>query len=361
MQLYVDHILQLPLSGIHQLYVGKWENAFKRDNPGKKPPNISLVNNFTARDPDSFQIYVKDPAAREKVGAFGTVDVRLSTSSDRGTTIKLTAADAVQYGYFTSDYLLLASFSRDKVQSLNRIFLVRLGDWVKATYDGQELDAKVPIKNVVKLHIDILRDKKKADGGKGVTSDDNVKLFRSVANQVYAQAGIRFEFEGGINIVDPPPGVDLSNGLESFLTNQNNAGGIPMTTEEKDLLDAFEPVSPANKNYILVLFVNFLAKNGVENGYSGEAFTAEGVPNPKYADSIILSAKRANPSYVLAHEIGHVLLNSGEHPDKDFNVNLVNLMVSGAQSNATVTDSRRITAKQAEDMLSKRPNLLSKP
>ncbi len=59
--------------------------------------------------------------------------------------------------------------------------------------------------------------------------------------------------------------------------------------------------------------------------------------------------------------MGHVLLDDGGHPDGRMGVTKVNLMATPYDLSESVIASRRITEAQAKDMLSKRPNLLSKP
>ncbi len=176
-------------------------------------------------------------------------------------------------------------------------------------------------------------------------------------NAIYAPVGILFKIEGKIQTVDPPAGVDLSNGLDEF-TRYDDKGKAIMTTEEKALLGDDKLRTPTDDD-IEVYYVNYLSINGKPPGHSAEAFEASNVPDAKYADSII--SRGATAYTTLAHEIGHVLMDAGGHPDGNLGVNIDNLMAAPSQLNGQVTDSRRITATQAAAMLSKRPNLLSNP
>jgi len=332
------------------LAVAKWENAFERSGT-TLPPVIQVKGDFIDQDPDRFFVSVRDPAGNKNPNVQDTIKVHISTSSDTGNDIVLKEV-LNNTGLFYSDYLLLTSVKVDKTKTGTSGFFVKLGDTVEAAYDWQAVTATVPVQKVVKLNILILFNKKLQDGGKLVASKNSVEGDVNWANQIYAPLGIRFKVEYPIKQADPPRGVDLSNGLEEA-TN-----GGP-STEEKALFDA--GYQSAADNDIEVWYVNYLADNGVDSHIGGEAFpeSRNGV-NAKYVDSIIISEK--NLTYrTLAHEIGHILLNAGGHPDGKVDVNQVNLMASPSKIAYWVTDSRRITAKQAEDMLSKRPNLLSKP
>jgi hypothetical protein len=63
----------------------------------------------------------------------------------------------------------------------------------------------------------------------------------------------------------------------------------------------------------------------------------------------------------LSHEIGHILMDSKEHPNGNEGTNIVNLMAVPYQAAGLDTDSRRITSQQAEAMFTERPNLLRDP
>jgi len=217
---------------------------------------------------------------------------------------------------------------------------------------------------VVKLHIDILN---MTAGGKPVISKSAVKQYVAWANQIYAQIGILFEIQGPIHIVNPPNGVNLNNGLEAI------AGGL--SNEEKALLSlagAFRgvPALRDGDDDINVYYVNYMVRPNGKRSPFGTSFPAAvyNGPDDKYADSIICTDESADPSEVggqtLAHEIGHILLNSVEddHVDGQVGINQVNLMASpGWQVNGSVTDSRRITAQQAKAMLNNTKNLLRNP
>ena len=81
-----------------------------------------------------------------------------------------------------------------------------------------------------------------------------VTAYVNWANQIYAQIGIRFDFS--IQIVDPPPGVDLSTGLLNGKTITNQAR----------LLLGYQDYRHPGDHAIEVYYVNqLIGSNGVPN------------------------------------------------------------------------------------------------
>ena len=91
-----------------------------------------------------------------------------------------------------------------------------------------------------------------------------------------------------------------------------------------------------------------------------EALNPSYSPDPKYNDSIIVGAM-SSPQ-VIAHEIGHILLDSETHINEDTGANSVYLMAGGSlRDKMDVTDSRRFTPAQAKAVATKRKDLLMTP
>src|SRR5207237_4306377 len=111
-----------------------------------------------------------------------------------------------------------------------------------------------------------------------------------------------------IKIVNPPTGVDLSNGLSQH--GPPVGGIIPATAEEQALLGAADLRTAANDD-IELYYVNFL-NDGSGTGFRGESFPKVGVTDAAYADSAIINT-RDKRLFTVAHEIGHVLADDGEH------------------------------------------------
>ena len=337
----------------NKLRVAKWENAFEK-KPGAT--GISVKDDFLLLDPDHFYVYVIDAAANKDLNAIDKITVHVKTDSDTGTDITLVETGINTGRFWSKKWLLLISVTGDRYDG-DANFMVKLGDTVTASYTKGtttvNATATVPIEKVVKLHINILRDLKLADGGKQVLSPATVEDYVRVANLIYAPVGIKFTYAAPA-VVDPPRDVILTDGLTRYQFVKAGTK-IPMTDEEKALLGA-GGLRTAATDDIEVYVVNYFTPRS-----EGESFWATGVPDAKYADSVII---RGPTEYVvLAHEIGHVLMDNGDHPDANIGYNRVNLMAAPPPTVrfGDVTANRRITAAQAKLMLSKRSDLLSKP
>jgi hypothetical protein len=159
-----------------------------------------------------------------------------------------------------------------------------------------------------------------------------------------------------VQTVNPPTTngvvVDLSNGLDGFMGLDGN-GKINLTAEEKALLDG-AGLRTAATDDIELYFINKFAPRDRR----GEALGASGVPDNKYADSVII-AYEDRTDFVVPHEIGHILLDSGDH----YTGSLwpANLMRTAPSALDSETASKRLTPAQQADMLTKRPNLLTGP
>jgi hypothetical protein len=335
-----------------KLRVAKWEHAFQV-NGGV----ITVRQNFIRRDPDRFYVYVVDPAANVNPNVKDIVRVRLNTTMDQGNDTILEET-GVNTGRFWSSWLLLTSVRIDDEYQANEIadntendppFFVKLGDTVTATYGASKAEATVPVEKIVKLHINILRDKKAADGGQPVLTQQQIEADVIWANAIFAPVGIRFD--ATFQIVDPPTGVDFSNGFDVYPPRLDANGKIQITDEEKALLGASD-IRTAGTDDIEIYYVLPMT------GRFGESFWASAVPDSKYADSVVVGQDRTYRT--LAHEIGHILLDDGDHAVAR-GEQIVNLMTRNLVLRNDVSDCRRIFAQQGRNMLVKRPNLLANP
>ncbi len=326
-----------------ELKVAKWKDAF--DAVG------AVKANFVDLDPDRFKVRMTN---LDKKGD-GTVTVKVSTDSndaaynDDATELTLTETGA-NTGVFDSKTQMLMSDDVDDDHQIDgiaddvkddRSHIVALGAKVKTEYTlagGNTVGktAKVPVAKTVKMNVNILR---AVAGGAPVVQAAAVQSSVKSANERYAQAGIRFD--ATINApVDPPAGVDLTNGLDEFAGVVNNV--IQMTDEEKALLGA--PALRSGAVDVEVYYVNPLS-----GGSGGEAFPTSFVPDQKYAHSVIIAGD-LDDVFNLAHETGHVLEenNLGHYAGAN---TAQNLMRSGTSATNTVDASKRLTDDQATDML----------
>jgi hypothetical protein len=386
------------------LYVAKWHDAFKASANGStveiNGPTQGSNYDFIDRDYDRFNVWVKDvakwTATNNNIPAFPHIKATLSTNhvaadafyNDDPTQISLaryTGANK-EAGWYWSDSQILVSNSTDDLydpsyiqyddtppsgttlqknghiwELSDRTHTVSLGGEVKAEYafasSAISKYYEVQIKKYVKLHINILR---VTAGGSQVTTDLSVVDDIEKANEIFAQTGIKIYLNGSINVVNPPYLVVLSDGSLDETTKFDSNNNIILTTEEANLLGATSyrtTTDNEGKDDIEVYYVNALSKGSI-----GESFPEMFTPDSKYNDSIIIASNRDYQT--LAHEMMHILMNSGEHfqlaPPNDSVLDSVNVYVEGKRSreNHDVLDSRRITSGQQVDLISKRPNLI---
>ncbi len=341
-----------------KLKVAKWHDAFQATADGEnveiKGPTTGTNYDFIDRDDDRFNVWVKDLAKWQQMETDGTTPsfqhnkVKISTTNVALFTAyndDATAVDLVRYtggdkgnGWFWSDSQMLVSNKVDdeysrfgagyleiddsspswlsplvkhgyQWQISDRTHRIALGGTTKAEYEylpGKSVQSEKTTKVVnVKVHGIILRE---TAGGAQVVSLAAVSAAFKRANEQYAQVGIRLV--PNVQVKDPPvdPRLDLRNGLDEFPGLSD--GFINMTPEEKALLDAADLRTAATDD-IELYFVNYLSVRSL-----GEAFPNSLVPNQKYADSVIVSAKDATAigePFIEAHGIGHVLLDDGIH------------------------------------------------
>lgn len=129
--------------------------------------------------------------------------------------------------------------------------------------------------------------------------------------------------------------VDLEDGLQHFTDVDATAG----TVEERALIRAFDDGDPATIEVILVPSFG-------GGGRIGESFIAAdggSLRNVLFLDRAGVRADSATS--VLAHELGHVLLDEPGHPD-DFGVDTPTRLVDADAANASAYGPRRLLASE---------------
>jgi hypothetical protein len=131
--------------------------------------------------------------------------------------------------------------------------------------------------------------------------------------------------------------VDLSDGLSHFTDHDAAAG----TLEERTLIKAYADRDPETIDVFVVP-----AFSGV--GRVGESFldgSGGGIQNSVIIDrSAVLAGAR---SHVLAHEIGHILLNMPGHPD-DYGVDQPTALMDSDATDPTIFGPRRLSVEECE-------------
>jgi hypothetical protein len=293
-------------------------------------PESLQINN----DPDRF--YVRVPGG----GARGKISVKVASTNnpdaaynDDATQIDLrtNGADAI------SDSLLVVADDVDddyKVDGISddmindRTHRAQLGGTVKilamkvgaSEWQPVNVSLALPVERTVTFSVTILRDKPAAQGGQLVASVSDVEQDIKIAKERYAQIGVRLV--SSILSADPPPGVDLSDGLDEFQSPQSP------TQEETALLTS---LATPSTNDIQVFYVNLLSPQASR----GEAFLKSMLP-PPLGDNIIVAATRT--PFTLGHELGHVLKSDGSHSNDSFH-----LMRNGTSQANTLSSSKRLT------------------
>ncbi|HRG99275.1 MAG TPA: hypothetical protein PLR99_23660, partial [Polyangiaceae bacterium] len=129
--------------------------------------------------------------------------------------------------------------------------------------------------------------------------------------------------------------VDLSDGLAHFGDMDSPAGSL----EERSLVKSLEDADPRVVQLVYVPY--FLG-----GGRVGESFIfgdGSSVKNVIIVDRSGVRARRS--SHVVAHELGHVLLDVPGHPD-DFGRDTPSLLMDSDASDASVYGPRRLTDEE---------------
>jgi hypothetical protein len=304
-------------------------------------------------DKDSDRFYVRIPGAAN----MGTASIKVATVenpdgsyNDGETEIDL----QVEGNDLISKSMLLVSDDVDDDHSVDgvaddakndRTHKIQLGGKLQVkslklggTEHSVDVRTPVPVEKTVTFGVVILRNKAQASGGTPVLPQADVETDLKIAQERYAQMGIKLAWS--ISIADPPPGVDLSDGLTEYTSNTP-------TPEEKSLLDG---LATAADNDMQAFYVNFMSQSSYGESFSKGQFT--NAADVKYTGNVVVSSTRR--SYVLAHELGHILTNTGNHHPET--INLMHQWV-GASTGALISEAKRLDAQQQQIM---RANPLSK-
>jgi len=221
----------------------------------------------------------------------------------------------------------------------DRTHKVQLGGKVQVksiTIDGTEhqLDMKtdVPAKKKVDLSVIIVRE---TAGGAQSATNQAVEAEMKRAQERYAQIAV--DLNWSIKVIDPPAGVDLSNGISANpLVNAEMTSLFSAATVATNDLEVFVVndlrFTPGSTLYGIGL-AQFAAASLGYNGVNGYENTA--IIN--WDDSSPLPGRQ-----VFAHEIGHILTNAGHSGGP------LNLMESGSKRNTgnDIKGGRRIVPSQ---------------
>jgi len=131
--------------------------------------------------------------------------------------------------------------------------------------------------------------------------------------------------------------VDLADGVEHFTDIDAPAG----TVEERTLVKAFEDGDPTTIDV-------FVVPSFSGAGRIGESFVHE--PGASIQNAVLLDRagiRAGARSFVLAHELGHVLLDLPGHPD-DFGVDRPSDLMDADAADPSMFGPRRLSIEQCE-------------
>jgi hypothetical protein len=131
--------------------------------------------------------------------------------------------------------------------------------------------------------------------------------------------------------------VDLADGLDHFTDVNARAG----TVEERTLVKAYDDGDPTTIDVLLIP-----AFGGT--GRIGESFVDE--DGAAITNTVILdraSVRAGARSYVLAHELGHVLLDLPGHPD-DYGVDRPSDLMDADAADPSIFGPRRLSIEECE-------------
>jgi len=133
--------------------------------------------------------------------------------------------------------------------------------------------------------------------------------------------------------------VDLAQALNHFVNVDSMAG----TVEERALLKVVDDSDHATVEVVFIPAFH-------SEGRIGESFIGSdrtGLRNIVLIDRVGVAA--SNASHTLAHELGHVLLDGGWHPD-DFGVDEPTLLMDSDAAMASAFGPRRLSVSECERM-----------
>lgn len=311
---------------------------------------------------DSDRFYIRIPSA----ASIGTASVTVATvenpdsnyndaateidfqveGSDLITKSLLLVADDVDDGHQVDNIADNAKNDRTfKVQlgGKFKVESVKIGSGANGLSHQLNLKMPVPVKKTVDVRGVILRDKAQSAGGVPIVSVASVNGFWKIAQERYAQVGVKVNVVS-VEVKDPPSGVDLTDGM---LTLSTSSDGRPLAQEARSLITALG--TKGDSSDIHVFYVNRIQTG---TGFSGGWATAEYWhlnTDPDYTYNIFIEYNNSMASsagitwqgYAAAHELGHLLTNAG-HEDSSGSYPVWHLMHGSGLSTNGIMGSRRL-------------------
>ncbi len=222
---------------------------------------------------------------------------------------------------------------RSHKSALNGI--VRIAS-VKINGNEHPLSLDLPIKARKQLTVKIYR-VKKLNAGLPMVPDAVVNEHIKALKERYAQVGLQIVVDGPL-IKEIPNSINLDDGY------QIQDDGIPGIVEEEGAF--LEAVATEDDGDIEVFYVPFIAdiSSPEEESTAGYSYVPSklGEALESVHNNIVMSGNATR--YVLAHELGHILLNSGSH---DTAYHLMSETVNVLKQDDFINDKRFRSGEEA--------------
>jgi len=309
-----------------------------------------------SNDQDCFYIRVEGGASLGQISVMvSTVDNPDSPYNDGPTQINLhpDGDDAI------SNAMLLVSDNEDDAWPIEGIadnepndqtFKIQLGgsfmtDSVKVG-DGpwQVSGKKYPVRVVktVQVNVVILRNKALAEGGVELVPFTTVAEYLRITKERYAQVGVDIEVVR-VAIEDPPPGVDLSDGL----TVQTTPSETTISNEARSLIQRWGTVGSADIHIFYVNNIVYdvgLSPMGIAFAHFALAASEEDYTYNAFVSTMKVASSVQLGGLVTAHELGHLLRDAGHAPNTGA-IPEIQLMIRGRDMVAAdgILSSKRLS------------------
>ncbi|MFZ5495652.1 MAG: fibronectin type III domain-containing protein [Verrucomicrobiota bacterium] len=231
----------------------------------------------------------------------------------------------------------------------DRTRIVALGGKVRAQYLANsapsfplrvDVEAAVPVrtgKPTIHVNVVILRNRAQAEGGTPVADQATVESHLKIAQERYAQVGLKLTWDSEIPVIDPPSNVEIQT---TGLTVSSESHKVH--SEARTLIQASG--TAGNNMDIHVFYVNAAVGLGdIDRGHALAEYHYSGGDEAPYRYNAFVSALTMTP-FTLAHELAHLLADIGHYSGigDDFNL----LTWKSTSSSNSFTATKRLNADQ---------------
>jgi len=360
---FLDHRnIAIDPKGDQILHVSNWvTNYWDPPAAGRRDPE------HQDEDPDNFRIMVEDPAEEwtgteldnDRLDAILEV---VNGEKHKYTLKRVHPAGAPRQGVFYGPFLRLVSDKEDNEQTVtidgkrvDATIQVKLGDTVKISYTsprGQSATAQIKVGPVVRVKVKVVVFK----DARGVFPDIQEKVTNHLeaAEERMAQVGVTLVaqvlWDDQLPRGPGPTAASLEKGFDSGAGPIDPARHLYLTADEESAFLSLR--QDQDKDSVYVFYVNDLylvsrepsppGKEKPRNLAGSQSYPASrNKSGPRKAsNNVVINVSNCH-TMSLAHELMHILLNSGGHP-KDVNCHLMGDSDEPRADDKVVTGPKRI-------------------